>query len=587
MELKKKIVPYLYVISVVVIFLYPLRHICLGVDVWDGGYNYANASFWSLEYMDSMWFFATWIANAVGNLLMRLPGGGTMLGMNVYTGLIIGCIGAGAYVFCVKKLKMPAWLAFAGELIALSLCWVPSSALYNYLTYGLVLAGVLSLYHGLVSGKPLFLVLAGVALGLNVGVRFSNLAQAGLIVVVWYYGILARKKWKEVLQDTGWCVLGYLVAYGLFLLMISCVYGLSSYIEGIRQLFAMTDTATDYSAFSMLEGMIGAYIAPVNTYWMKRVGLAGVCALVICLVLPKKWKRVKQILTLGILLVLHRYLSSNGYCTQNFRNYDSVYNHCVLFFLMIIVLSIYNMCSRKTDREEKVQALLVVLILCLTSLGGNNAMYASINNLFLVAPLMLWMIYGFAKRYSHAGYYPFQMFLTAGAVLLLVQSVQFGWYFVYEGATGGWNLNYRIESVPVLKGMYTNEESGKQLEELYAYLQENDLTDKECILYGNIPGIAYYMQLKPAINCWGDLRSYVPEVFLEDLVEADMQILGGGELPVVILEKNYMEYLETGETEGILIDDPSVLEKFEFLVSFMGWYRYEKSYENDKYVVYE
>ena len=38
--------------------------------------------------------------------------------------------------------------------------------------------------------------------------------------------------------------------------------------------------------------------------------------------------------------------------------------------------------------EEKLQALLIVLVLCLTSLGGNNAMYASINNLFLIAPRM-------------------------------------------------------------------------------------------------------------------------------------------------------------------------------------------------------
>ena len=587
MELKRKIVPYLYIASVILIFVYPLRHICLGVDVWDGGYNYANASFWSLEYVDSMWFFATWIANGVGSLLTKLPGGGTMLGMNLYTGMLIGCIGVGAYVFSTKQLKIPAWMAFVGEIIALSLCWVPSSALYNYLTYGLLLLGTACLYRGLVAGKAWCLVVAGIALGLNVGVRFSNLVQAGLILVVWYYGFLSKKKVKEVLRDTGFCMLGYFGAYGAFLVVMAFAYGLPSYIEGVMQLFAMTETATDYSAFSMLEGMIGAYIAPVHTYWLKRFGLVGVCTLVLCLICPKKWRPAKQILTVGIIGIFGWYLFENHYCTQNFKNYDSIYNHCVMTFFMAIVLSIYNMCHPKTDREHRIQALLVILILCLTSLGGNNAMYASINNLFLVSPLILWMIYRFVKENVHIGYFPFKAFLTAAALLFVVQGFRFGLGFVYEGTVGGMDFSHRVEGVPVLEGMRTNPESGRQLEDLYAYLQENELGERECIPYGNIPGISYYMQLAPAFNCWSDLRSYVPDRLLEDLQEVKAGIQAGKEKPLVILEKNYVEYLESGEVEGILLDDPTTLEKFHVIAAFMEQYGYEKSYDGDKYIVYK
>ncbi len=45
--------------------------------------------------MDSMWYFATWIANVFGNALTKLPWGDTMLGMNVYTSLVVGVTGAG------------------------------------------------------------------------------------------------------------------------------------------------------------------------------------------------------------------------------------------------------------------------------------------------------------------------------------------------------------------------------------------------------------------------------------------------------------------------------------------------------------
>lgn len=40
---------------------------------------------------------------------------------------------------------MPAWMAFAGEIIAISFCWCPSTILYNYLTYFLFLAGCVTL----------------------------------------------------------------------------------------------------------------------------------------------------------------------------------------------------------------------------------------------------------------------------------------------------------------------------------------------------------------------------------------------------------------------------------------------------------
>ena len=168
------------------LLLYPLRHIHLGVDLWDGGYNYANFQYAGLEHMDSMWYFATWIANGFGNVLTKLPWGDTMAGMNVYTSLVVGVTAAGAYLFCVRKLCMPVWVAFVGEVLALSLCWAPSAVLYNYLTYGFLLAGILCLYQGLMQGKNRYLILAGVMLGLNVGVRFSNLVQMGLILVVWY-----------------------------------------------------------------------------------------------------------------------------------------------------------------------------------------------------------------------------------------------------------------------------------------------------------------------------------------------------------------------------------------------------------------
>ena len=48
-------------IFIVILALYPLRHINWGLDLMDTGYNYANHTFMGTEHMDSMWLFSTWI----------------------------------------------------------------------------------------------------------------------------------------------------------------------------------------------------------------------------------------------------------------------------------------------------------------------------------------------------------------------------------------------------------------------------------------------------------------------------------------------------------------------------------------------
>lgn len=152
--------------------------------------------------------FSTYLTSVVGNLLTKLPQADTLRGMNLYTGLFASSLALTGYFFCTRKLKMPKPVVFLGEMAALSLCWCPTASLYNYLTYVLFLFSVIFLYLGLVRDKKGYLVCAGVLLGSNVLVRFSNLPEAAMIVAVWAYDIIlwledrkrgnrAEKVWLE------------------------------------------------------------------------------------------------------------------------------------------------------------------------------------------------------------------------------------------------------------------------------------------------------------------------------------------------------------------------------------------------------
>ena len=67
------------VIFPLILLIYPLLKINQGIDVSDAIYSLAN-----FQYFDSMegtWMVATFLANAVGSLLMNLPWESTLLGM--------------------------------------------------------------------------------------------------------------------------------------------------------------------------------------------------------------------------------------------------------------------------------------------------------------------------------------------------------------------------------------------------------------------------------------------------------------------------------------------------------------------------
>lgn len=283
-------------IGLLILVLYPLRHINWGLDLWDTGYNYANFRYFSMDHMDPMWFFSTYLANGAGSLLMKLPGAGGLVGMNLYTGLSVSLLALTGYFFCTRRLGMPGAIVFLGELTAVSLCWCPTALLYNYLTYILFLAAYVLLYRGLVEEKRACLTGAGLLLGTNVLVRFSNLPEAGMILAVWVYDFLLWHREKKAAQKSGgarkgllpmlaghtlWCLGGYLAALALLLGFIHIRYGLGEYAEGIRRLFAMTERATDYKPAAMIMGIIGAYVE--NLYWLVRMavllsGGAALCA---------------------------------------------------------------------------------------------------------------------------------------------------------------------------------------------------------------------------------------------------------------------------------------------------------------------
>lgn len=602
MELKKKnkwLVGIENIWFPLILMLYPLRHVRIGIDLRDTGYNYANFRYMGLEHMDPMWLFSTYLSNVVGHFFSCLPGGDTLLFMNIYTALVISVTALTAYYFLVKKAGLPVLPVFAGVFAAVSLCWCPAAVLYNYLTYLFLLLCIVFLYIGLTGGKYRYLAAAGFVLGTNVFVRFSNLPQMVLIVGVWAYGIICRKPFKKVVQETLSCMAGYAGALLVFGGYLSLRYGISAYPEAIKRLFSMTDTASDYKASSMLLGAFDWYVE--NLYWVVRIGVFLAAAVLLWLLLPGKWKKTKQagsILMAGLCLA---FVYKRNFASLDFTEYVAMLRPSILFLMLTMAVCLWDVFARSTERKWKLLGGFVLLNVLITPIGSNNKLYPAINDLFLAAPYTFTRLFLFVQKKWEKekrigkitvsfSTFPIKVFAVLLCGIFLFQGVGFGTSFVFAESKGIRNPDTQVQGSRVLKGIRMEKEKAQWLQELNDYVTKEGLAGREVFLYGDIPAVSFYMEMPSAFNPWSDLASYSFGVMKQDMETTQNK----EKLPVVILEKRYAIYLREGR-EGLEkagYGEPDIAyvekdEKFSLIKDFLLRNQYESGFENGKFALYD
>lgn len=557
----------------VILLLYPLRHILVGAEWWDTGYNYGN--FMYMDRMDPMWVFSTYLGNALGNLLTKLPFGNYMIGLNVYTGLFVSLLALMGYLFFTRRMKLPGWIAFLGEFLAISLCWCPTALLYNYLTYVLMAGGVMALYTGLYEEKNKYLVLAGIFLGINVFVRFPNLAEMALILAVWAYGIIKKRKFGYVVRQTLWCILGYVLGMGMILSYLAVRYGLDEYIAAIVRLLSMPSEASDYTITSMVIYQLQNYRQ--NLIWLRYLAFSVLLGIIGFRVLPKKFHKIGQIGYVGCVFAGFYYLMQKNMFNMKYSTKLCVFQWAVFLLTATIIAGVITIFRKKASDRDKLISGLGILVILITPLGSNNHLYSSINNLFLVAPFTLYQLYGFLKwlpgQVGKLSMFPVKAMILGMLFMLGVQSLGFGIGYVFSESDGGENLHTKIENSDILKGMYTSPDRAKVLGEICQYVKEEGLTGQEVILYGNIPALSYYLEMPFAITSWPDLRSYNYEVMVSDLEALSEGIEAGDEHPVIILEA------------GCLTRDKETDRKYALLMEWADQYKYVNTFQNEKFVV--
>lgn len=627
-----------------ILLIYPLLKINQGIDASDTTYSLAN-----FQYFGSMkgtWMVATFLANAVGSLLMHLPWGDTLLGMYFYTALLQPVIALAVYLELRKKL--PAPVLFLGELMALSLCWCPSTILYNYLTYLLMTAGVLLLYCGVMQDRTAVMatylssedkvtvqqaetktkarwlyLAAGICLGANVAVRMPNVVQMAFIVVVWYGAALMchrqnvlltakaggqetvaqrcinrQTAWKLAVRDTLWCIFGYVLGFGIPLTAICIKYGIDAYPAMVQTMFAMTEKAVDYKPVSMVTGMFGDYFT--GLYWLLFAGICIAAGWLLMkvqnLLCPENGiiRSLCRLVYVVILTVLLRFYWGRGMFSFRYYEYSSMYYPTVLLLLMAIAAAVYCLLRRQVCTEKKILAMIVLVQIFVTPLGSNNNLYPIINNLFLVIPFLLWIACdwfltdGEQTALGFAWKAPFAMLI----VFVLVQSIGFHQNFVFQDGMQGERRTMCITAPAKAANVYTGQDNGELLQELAVFVEKENLNGRDLITYGELPGMGYLLDMPSALSTfWPDLDSYRKVEYERDMAQIEANVKQGNDkTPVIILASPVAAYLSEDADGmnwfGVEREAMDQDDKLQMLGGFMERYGYREVFCNARYAVY-
>ncbi|MCR5156923.1 MAG: hypothetical protein K6C96_09610 [Butyrivibrio sp.] len=551
----------------VILFLYPFIGVNQGLDIADTTYSLSNFQY--LKGLDPMWALSTYLANVTGRFLMKLPFGGSMLGISIYCTLFI-CAAALAAYYLLQR-WMPGWMNFIGLFMAESLFWCPRVILYNTLTYLFMTLGVLFLLIGMFEWEKqtLFLVLAGVCLGLNVMVRFPNITEASLILILWFFQLITRGKFAETVKKTLICMGGYLIGLFIPFAAISFVYSPGAYFNMIGGLFGMTEGASDYTAGGMLASIVDAYLH-TGSHMLIMLPCIG-AGIIMFMLLPEKYVLAKKGLYILGLLILVRFYFAQGVFTRNYHYYDCMFSAAMMFVIFSIIMCVIGSLGvLNGSKQEQTLAFAALMIILITPIGSNNYTYPVINNLFVAAPISLWIFRRLMQRMGEKNYhFPWQAMITMVIAVTLIQGAIFHakWSFG-DGVDGSFRGDH--VNIPKVSAMATTKDNADSLNELGKAIKDNGLSDRKVILFGGVPGLSYIFDMEPAINSvWPDLDSYSVQKFDDEL----MKLSTSEEQPVIIIGNEPADYA------GIQV-------KNDILLDYITNHDYNKVFENNRFTVF-
>ena len=349
-NLKKKTI-----LTFIVMFVYSCGQILQGLNYLDGAFYLSQyeSIFSKPQYISDG--FPFYLTNVIGGLFLKIFSLPEIFGLRllrVFNDLAIGYI-----VYLMLKKHTNQNFLLLGLLFAcLSYIQRPLEFYYDSFSTLLLIISIFLLFRGLVNGKKVLIFLSGFFVSLNIFARLPNIIDVGLILVILINAFYQKKDIKSTLIQLLSFIVGFIICFFSFILILKFSNQLNQYIDSLNYLFAESQKSEKES-----HGIRTMISANYNDYFGVLLwGLRWLSLTVILLISTKfKNKLFRYVVGISCSLLIFKLFLNNSYPPAYF-----------IYFISFVVL-ILIITNKDTSIFNKILSWLALFMLIVLPLGSN------------------------------------------------------------------------------------------------------------------------------------------------------------------------------------------------------------------------
>lgn len=566
---------YGWLMALVIIFPYLL--IFQGLDFTDVGHSLTNYQQIFIEPSSVQNAFSFWLTNVIGGVWIRLVASLGLFGAKLGGAIVISLTAFITYTIFKDFLEKKHLLI--GLLLAEIVAFSRSTIIihYNNLTSLFFILSVFFLYNGILHKKNYFIFFAGLILGLNIFVRFSNILGIILIVTIFFYGYLKKDTLSTQIKQALILLLGWVLSILIVFTIMKLLGHYELFLNSLKNLFGMAlDPSSSHAGENLLRKLYTDHLAVIK-YSIRTIVITILISKIFCKV--NRYLRDFALLLFSIVIVFYYF-------------YDLRISYIFApVGVMYIALLISIISFKKNNIEIRLISLIAFIVLFITPLGSNNGIQNAKYGMWLAFPLLVSYISQLQElnlninlnTYLSKNYLKFFInrseMLFIGKILLvffLSFSLIFSYRYTYRDTSRRINMRYSVNH-PRLQLVYTTKERAEVVEELLneisKYVQEGDYL----LCYEMTSMVHFLTQTKPYLyNSWPML--YQPIEFKEAVQRA---INEKKELPVIVRAKKSTAGFEWPNSKAGLRISGQYIENRKIMKYFIQAYHYKLIWEND------
>lgn len=534
------------------IIIYPSLLVFQGLDFTDTGFYLTSYVQIFNSPRNLRYELLYWLSDVIGGIWLRFFGGLGYIGIRLAWVLIIWII-----IFCYYKLLckyINKNILLTGLFIMLIFTSNTTHTLdYNTLTtlfYGI---GSISLFYGVTNNKNYLILLGAFVLGLGIFLRLPNVLGMGLVLGIFYYGLIEKITFRNQLRQCLYFAIGYILAIVFTIILMKLLGHLNYYIDSLKLVIGLgSNSKASHGIGNLIFLFISNYLNVIKLVIMFGIIIIGAIILTIPIVRKSEFPTVLYVFVFIISLMLW----SRYYSFDSYKNSISAING---FTDIALILYIFNFI--KTSNKFRLISLLGLLILILTPLGSDNGIYNSIFGMWLSGVILLWTIFQIDVLINFKSI-SLKNSLNSFKSLICIVFIAFclvqGYRYTYRDTVNRSLMKYSINNKS-LRGIFTTKDRAKVVGELLNQTKDYVKKNENLLAYSDIQLIYYLTETKPYLHT-SFQRAYSDDKFIITLNEAKNEYK---KLPVIIIQTT-----DTTNKNWPLINNKLFAKKMEESIRF-------------------